>query len=403
MRTRAVAGGVVAARTAVAVSFALAGVVFSTWASRIPDITHALGLGPSGLGLLLLCGSAGSMLGLPLTGWVSGRLGTARTVLLGSLAALGGLSASGVAVGILHSTVVTAVCLFVMMVGIGGWDVAMNLEGTRVEQALERALMPRLHAAFSLGTVGGALLGTGATYFSLPIAAHLAIAAGFAVFVTVWSVRRFLPEPELPAGGGNSRPPGRHLAQSLRAWRERRTIAIGLVVLVAAFTEGTATDWLSLALVKGYSLPAWAGTLALATFLAAMTAGRLAGTALLDRYGRVRVVGATLALAVVGAVLVSIGPVPVAYLGAALWGLGASLGFPVGMSAAADDPEHAAARVSVVASIGYFAFLAGPPLVGLLGERLGVLRAVTIVGLVAAPALLVLRALRAPVRADAGR
>jgi MFS family permease len=397
-----VEGEVVGARTAVAVSFALAGVVFATWASRIPDVTHALGLGPSGLGLLLLCGSAGSVLALPLTGWVSAHLGTARTVLLGSITALGGMTVSGVAVGVLHSTVVTAVSLFVTMAGVGGWDVAMNLEGTRVEQALGRALMPRLHAAFSLGTVGGALLGTGATYVAVPVAAHLALVAGLAVLVTLWSVRRFIPEPAQSASDARGRPPRHLMARSLRAWRERRTIAIGLVVLVAAFTEGTANDWLALALVKGYAMPAWAGSLALATFLASMTAGRLAGTALLDRFGRVRVVGATLALAVVGAVLVSVGPVPVAYLGAAVWGLGASLGFPVGMSAAADDPEHAAARVSVVASIGYVAFLAGPPLVGLVGEHLGVLRAVTAVGLVAAPALLVLGALRAPVGADPG-
>ena len=60
-----------------------------------------------------------------------------------------------------------------------------------------------------------------------------------------------------------------------------------------------------------------------------------------------------------------------------IWGLGAALGFPVGMSAAADDPVRAAARVSVVASIGYVAFLAGPPLIGLLGDHLGVRHALT--------------------------
>ena len=67
--------------------------------------------------------------------------------------------------------------------------------------------------------------------------------------------------------------------------------------------------------------------------------------------------------------------------GALLWGAGAALGFPVGMSAAADDPYGAAVRVSVVSSIGYTAFLAGPPLVGLLAEpeRLGILHALLVV------------------------
>ena len=62
-----------------------------------------------------------------------------------------------------------------------------------------------------------------------------------------------------------------------------------------------------------------------------------------------------------------------------LWGLGASLGFPVGMSAAADDPARAAARVSAVATVGYAAFLVGPPLIGFVGEHIGVLNALLIV------------------------
>jgi cyanate permease len=69
----------------------------------------------------------------------------------------------------------------------------------------------------------------------------------------------------------------------------------------------------------------------------------------------------------------------VALTGALLWGVGASLGFPVGMSAAADDPERAAVRVSVVSSIGYTAFLAGPPLIGLLAGHSGILMALFVV------------------------
>jgi cyanate permease len=85
--------------------------------------------------------------------------------------------------------------------------------------------------------------------------------------------------------------------------------------------------------------------------------------------------------------------------GAALWGLGISLGFPVGMSAASDDPRSAAGRVSVVATIGYVAFLAGPPLIGFLGEEVGTLRALTVAGGLVALGLLVSGALTPPVPA----
>jgi MFS family permease len=86
------------------------------------------------------------------------------------------------------------------------------------------------------------------------------------------------------------------------------------------------------------------------------------------------------------------GILPVALAGAVLLGLGTSLGFPVGLSAAADDPRHAAGRVSTAASIGYIAFLAGPPAVGLLGDHVGVLRGLSLAGVLLAAALVLCRA-----------
>ena len=85
-----------------------------------------------------------------------------------------------------------------------------------------------------------------------------------------------------------------------------------------------------------------------------------------------------------------------AFLGTALWGLGASLGFPVGMSAAADEPAAAAGRVSVVASVGYCAFLSGPPLIGFLGDHITVLRALLVVAILLALPSVVTDALRPP-------
>ena len=125
---------------------------------------------------------------------------------------------------------------------------------------------------------------------------------------------------------------------SRRAWLEPRTLLIGVVVFAAAFTEGTANDWIGVALSDGYGMPRWAGVLGFAVFLTAMTAGRLLGTRVLDRRGRVPVLRALFVAAVVGCLLVVFGGPALAFVGAAVWGVGASLGFPVGMSAAADEP-----------------------------------------------------------------
>jgi MFS family permease len=163
-------------------------------------------------------------------------------------------------------------------------------------------------------------------------------------------------------------------------WLEPRTLLIGLIVLGMAFAEGSANDWLAIAMVDERDVSNATGALLFGVFTAAMTIGRVVGGPLLDRFGRVPVLRASTALATVGLVTVIFVEQPVVMvIGIVLWGLGASLGFPVGMSAAADDPAKAAARVSAVATIGYCAFLAGPPLIGLLGEAVGLLNALLVV------------------------
>ncbi len=385
------------ARTGVAVVFALNGAAFATWASRIPAAKAELGLTPGELGLVLLWLSAGAVIALPSAGWLTGRIGADRAVGLGAVVVALGLVVAGV--GASGAGVVTlGLGLFAVGLGSGTWDVAMNLEGATVERHLGRTIMPRFHAAFSLGTVVAALLGALADYLGLPVYLHLSVLAGVVLAGTVAGVRVFLtaetPTEELDETGGLVA--RRH---PLRAWTERRTLIVGLIVLAAAFTEGTANDWLSVALVDGYDAPSWLGVLGFAIFVSAMTVGRVLGTTWLDRYGRVRVLVAAFALAAVGTVLVVFGTgagLWLAFVGAVLWGVGASLGFPVGMSAAADEPEYAAARVSVVASIGYTAFLAGPPLLGFLGDHIGVLHALLVVGALALPAMLAVPAARPP-------
>jgi fucose permease len=157
-----------------------------------------------------------------------------------------------------------------------------------------------------------------------------------------------------------------------------------------AFSEGTGNDWLGVVTIDGYHTADAVGTVALAVFLAAMTAGRWLGPGLLDRHGRVAVLRTCAVLALVGLVLVVFAPnIVLAFVGVAAWGLGTSLGFPTGISAAADDPRRAAVRVSVASSVAYLAFLGGPPLVGFVGDHVGVLRALTVAGVLIGLAVLI--------------
>jgi predicted MFS family arabinose efflux permease len=376
-----------AAARATYIAFIGSGFAFASWAARIPQVRDRLHLQPSELGLVLLAIAAGSVIALPLSGPVLTRLGSRRTVAVMSVVLAAGLVAA--ALGYLYGVLPVVAGLFLVGLGNGAWDVAMNVQGARVEQHLGRSIMSRFHAGFSLGTVAGALIGALMVALHVPVTAHLlGVAVVVAVVVPV-AVRRFVPDHDGNADD-EAGPAG-----SWTAWTEPRTLLIGLFVLAFAFAEGTGNDWISVALIDDHHAPATVGTLGFAVFLAAMTIGRWVGPGLLDRYGRVAVIRALSILAVLGLVLFVFGPsTPVAFAGAVMWGGGTSLGFPVGMSAAADDPARAASRVSVVASIGYCAFLGGPPLIGFLGQQFTVLRALTVVAALLALAALITGSVR---------
>lgn len=359
------------AQRAVYVAFIGSGFAFASWASRIPTVRDELGATPGELGLILLAVAAGSLIALPLAGLVVTRLGAARTIIIMAIVLALGLAT--VAIGYRSGVAPVVVGLFLIGFGNGTWDVAMNVQGAEVEQRLGRAVMPKFHAGFSVGTVLGALGGSAMVALQVPLIVHLLGVAALVGVVVPLAVRGFLavtPVQRHHEAGPRS---------PLVAWTEPRTLLIGVFVLCMAFTEGTGNDWLGVAVIDGYHTAPVVGPLTFAVFLTAMTVGRWFGPGLLDRYGRVPTLRISALLALVGLMLVVFGQVlAVAIVGSLLWGLGAALGFPVGMSAAADDPRLAAGRVSVVASIGYTAFLAGPPLIGFLGDRVGVLRALTV-------------------------
>ena len=401
-------------RIAVALAYAASGLAFSSWVSRLPAIRDGLQLTPGTVGLLLLCMTAGSFLSVSASGLIVLRLGSKRTMRTGSIMVGIGLAAAGFGTSVLASPLAVAAGLAVIGLGTASWNTASNVEGAAVERAVGRHIMPRLHGAFSLGTVAGAGLGAWAAGAGVPVFWHLA-AAGLVVAGSVTTAARWFradvtpveraapyrPDTfEDPSTGpipvirpGTEDAPLDNKRKIAQAWRDRRTLLLGVMVLGLALAEGAAGDWVALALADGHHQSDAAGAAGYGIFVTFMTIGRFAGTVVLDRFGRVPVMRWCSALAVLGLGLFVFAPEPwLAYAALAVWGLGASLGFPVGMSAAADDPAKSAARVSVVSTIGYGAFLCGPPLLGLLAEHVGILHS-----LLAVMAVLVVSFLLSPV------
>ncbi|MFD5694112.1 MFS transporter [Streptomyces rubiginosohelvolus] len=389
------------------------GVSMASWVARTPAVRDALEVSTGAMGLVLFGLSIGSMAGVLASGGLVRRHGGRLVIALGAVLLVAGLLviAGGAALEV-SGGVFGGLALF--GAGMGLAEVAFNIEGAAVERTVGRPVLPVLHGCFSLGTVVGALLGMGLTAVRFPVGWHLAAVALAVAAAGVWTVRA------VPAGtgresavtvdaadtadtadtagsgaGGGGRTGG--VRGQLAVWRDRRLVLIGLIVLAMAFAEGSANDWLPLLMVDGHGTGATAGSLTFMLFAVAMTTGRFTGGPLLVRYGPAAVVRASAVVAAVGVALVIFSDSAL-LAGAAvvLWGLGASLGFPVTISAAGEGagPGDASARVAAVSTAGYAAFLVGPPSLGFLADHVGLRNAMVVVLVLLGGAALITGALR---------
>ncbi|MCU1403889.1 MAG: putative major facilitator superfamily transporter [Glaciihabitans sp.] len=392
-------GQIVAWRNALFVIFALCGMCLASWVARVPAVRDALGVSIEDMGFLMFSIAVGSILGLLSSSHIIARFGTRTTITWCLTLAVLGLSTAGLGATLGPSYLVIFIGLMFFGSTSGIVDVAMNVSGAANERMLGRAIMPVYHAFFSLGTIIGAGAGTLAEHLGVPIAVHMIVVAVI-IFIAAMIAVRFLQSEHVVPDGEEIIAEDDHSKTwrgRLSIWRNPQTILIGLIVLGMAFAEGSANDWLPLAMVDGHGVANSTGALVFAVFVTAMTIGRLLGVRLLDRFGRVPVLRGSAILAAAGLLVVIFGPSPaVAIVGVVMWGLGSALGFPVGMSAAADNPRTAAARVSAVATIGYFAFLVGPPLIGILAGQVGILHALLVVLVLVAVSGVVSNAAREP-------
>ncbi|MGV8976899.1 MAG: MFS transporter [Cellulomonas sp.] len=380
--------------------FALNGLTFSSWLARLPTVRDELGLSTGQLGTVLLASSVGSLAMVVIAGVLVTRFGGRRVLLV----ATAGFTLAYVFMGI--GPTIGSVAMLVVGVTLNGMsfalgNVPLNVETAAVERRMGRTMLPHFHAAFSIGAVVGSGLGGLASHAGVPLTVQFGVTAVIAlawrlgsishvILDTVAGARRIdLAASDLAASdlaaSGLAKKPGtavrsRGLASALDAWREPRTLLIGTVIMAAALSEGSANNWLSLAVVDGFGRAEAVGAIVLAVFIGSMTLVRLLGTRLIDRFGRVAVLRASGVVALAGLLLFGLAPnLPVAGLGAVAWGFGAALAFPIGIAAASDDPMRAAARVSVISAFSSVASLAAPPLLGLVAESIGIRHALLLI------------------------
>ncbi|GAB3603221.1 MFS transporter [Microbacterium aureliae] len=378
-------------RTAVFAIFLASGLSIATWASRVPAIKISLGVDNIQIGLMLLGAGIASIAGLSLANVILARFGARAGMRASMIVFAAGVALIGVGTDVAQSFVVVVLGLVLFGLGNGAVDVMMNVEGAAIEKQSGKTILPLFHAFFSFGTVIGAGIGAIAAGWDVDVLAHTAVMA-VAIAVIAFVAHANVPEREFTgdtAATGDAPHWRERLHIALSAWREPRTYALGVIMLGMAFAEGGANDWLALGMVEGHGADQAVGALGLTVFSVSMTVVRVFGGPLVDRFGRVATLRVLSAASAAGLLLFILAPsLPLVFVGAALWGAGTSLGFPLGMSAAADDPAKAAARVSAAATIGYISFLCGPPILGFISEQIGLLNTLyVLVGLAIASGL----------------
>ncbi|GAB3803012.1 hypothetical protein GCM10028798_21190 [Humibacter antri] len=324
--------------------------------------------------------------------WLQSRraLGGAVLVVAAAMALMG--------VSLALGSIPLVIAAFVIVgFGIGVLDVLINVEGSAVEGQAKRTLMPLMHGAWSVGAAIGA--GIGAVCAAIGIAPAVQF-IGEAVLIALLA---FVIAPAIAPGPRHEEPKEeltrwQRVMQWARGWLDWRLLLIGVVMLGVELGEGSANSWMTLAVHNDHGQTAAVAALFFTVFAVGEALTRIFGGPVVDRVGRVRVIRYTTALGVVGVTLFILGGNPLLVLvGVLLWSVGVSMGFPLGMSAAAESGPNPAARVSVVASVGYFANLAGPPVIGALAEQVGLLNSLWLVVALMVAAFAVAGALR-PVR-----
>jgi predicted MFS family arabinose efflux permease len=355
------------AALATALVFATSGFLLASWVSRLPATRDRLGASVAELGLVLLGPGFGSLLSMPFSGRLCRRYGSRLVVAATTVAA----SAALVVLALVPTLAGLGVALFAWGSCYGSWDVAMNVQGSAVEQRAGREWMPRYHACWSVGGIAGAGCGALAASAGLSLVLHFtAVALACAALVGV-ALRSFIGDREET----RARDPGRARSRVLTG----RLLVVGAVTLCATTLEGAAADWLALFLTDERRATASLAAAGYAVFAVAMAGGRFAGTAVAERLGRHGAVRAGGLVSLAGVLLTVLGPgLSGAYLGAALWALGVCLVFPAAVSAAGETPGRPADAIAAVTTIGYGGFLVGPPLIGLLADRVGLGRALLV-------------------------
>ena len=366
----------------VTAAFVLNGMLFGTWASRVPAFKQSLDLDPALLGLLLLALAGGAIVSFPFAGALSEKLGAKRLTIL---CAAGHVPAL-VLLALAPSPLWLGLFLFVFGAFHGAMDVAMNGWGAQVEKRLGRSTMSIFHAMFSLGAGLGAASGFFAARFGFDPGLQFTVMA-IAGAVIAFAIMLASPNENTATQQAEK--------SQFFALPTGPLLLVGLIALSVSMGEGAMADWSAVFLVTVVQASESTAALGYAVFSAMMVATRLAGGVAVEQFGPVSVTRSSATTAFIGLMLAIFGNATgLVLVGFALMGIGYAVVMPLVFSRAARDPQMAPGpAIASVAILGYGGMLLGPPIIGFVAQFSGmrlsflVLAGLALLALILAPRL----------------
>ena len=341
-------------RIAIAVFFFIAGLSFASWASRIPDIKHHLGLSDGKLGLILFALPVGTMFSLPFTGWVIAKLGS-RSVLI---AAALFYPSTLVMLGLVEEPWQLALALFFFGSFGNFFNISVNTQAIAVEQMYGKTIMAAFHGIWSLAGFSGAAIGTLIIAFGLKPFQHFLIIFFLAACLAIYFFRYTVRESR----GGTS--------SSFFTKPDRFILIYGLIAFGSMVCEGTMFDWSGVYFQKIVEAPAKWVTLGYLLFMGMMASGRFVSDRITHTLG-IKTVLIASGIFITSGLLISVAfPFLItAGFGFMLVGLGVSSVVPLVYSAAGKSKTMSpGTALAAISTIGFIGFLLGPPLIGTIAQ-----------------------------------
>ncbi|MGW0533732.1 MFS transporter [Streptomyces sp. NPDC003032] len=358
------------ARIAVAAVFCVHGAVTGSFATRVPWIQEHASVSAGMLGLALAFPAIGASVAMPLASRISHRFG-ARNALRGLLAMW---TLALILPSLAPNLLSLCLALFVYGATSGMSDVAMNALGVETENRLQKSIMSGLHGMWSVGALIGSAAGTVAAHLGSDARLHHALAAAALTALGLAACQGVL---DLQAAPEEEAPPRFSLPP-------KSALLIGAVGFCAVFAEGASLDWSAVYLRDVLDSSAGVAAACTTGFTLTMAIARLAGDAVVNRFGAVRTVRAGGGLAVLGGLLVVVASHPVMAMGGfALLGLGIAVVVPLAFAAAGRSGPNPSQAIAGVATITYTSGLIAPSAIGTLADATSLVTSFGLVTLLA--------------------